>query len=122
MNLPLAPQVGMYPHSLFFQSQPPVSSSFMAESFPSHPSTPFHLSTNLTAFSPLYQPAITGPVVPYQPGYATPRANLGLARQDARRQNAQRVNRSPYFNPAGNHNHVEINRIRDGIDVRTTVG
>ena len=46
---------------------------------------------------------------------------MGLIRADARRQNAQRVNRSPYFNAAGNHNHVEISRIRDGIDVRTTV-
>ncbi|CAM1510293.1 Fc.00g006280.m01.CDS01 [Cosmosporella sp. VM-42] len=40
---------------------------------------------------------------------------------DARRQNATRVSRSPYHNAAGHHNHVDINRIRDGIDVRTTI-
>jgi len=42
-------------------------------------------------------------------------------RLDGRRQNAMRVNRSPFFNNAGHHNHVDVNRIRDGIDVRTTV-
>lgn len=43
------------------------------------------------------------------------------ARSEARRQNATRVNRSPHHNAAGHHNHVDIQRIREGIDVRTTV-
>jgi hypothetical protein len=43
------------------------------------------------------------------------------SRIDARRQNATRINRSPHHNAAGHHNHVDIQRIRDGIDVRTTV-
>jgi hypothetical protein len=43
------------------------------------------------------------------------------SRLDGRRQNAMRVNRAPFYNNAGHHNHVDVNRIRDGIDVRTTV-
>lgn len=44
-------------------------------------------------------------------------------RSDPRRQNATRVNRGPntYYNQTGHHNHVDVNRIREGIDVRTTV-
>ncbi|KAF7561896.1 hypothetical protein G7046_g2245 [Stylonectria norvegica] len=43
------------------------------------------------------------------------------SRIDARRQNAARITRSPYHNAASHHNHVDICRIRDGIDVRTTI-
>ncbi|KAI1144107.1 RNA recognition motif 2-domain-containing protein [Hypoxylon sp. FL0543] len=38
-----------------------------------------------------------------------------------RRQNAMRISRSPYYNAANHHNHVDVARIRDGIDVRTTI-
>jgi hypothetical protein len=44
----------------------------------------------------------------------------GFFRSDGRRQNATRITRSQYNNST-NHNYVDINRIRDGIDVRTTV-
>ncbi|KAI4603421.1 hypothetical protein KJ359_003231 [Pestalotiopsis sp. 9143b] len=42
---------------------------------------------------------------------------------DTRRQNAVRVHRSPYqhHNITGQHNHVDVDRIREGIDVRTTI-
>ncbi|KAJ0160683.1 Meiosis protein mei2 [Colletotrichum tanaceti] len=40
---------------------------------------------------------------------------------EPRRQNAARVNRSPYYNVASHHNHVDVNRIREGTDVRTTI-
>lgn len=40
---------------------------------------------------------------------------------EPRRQNASRVNRSPYYNVTSHHNHVDVNRIREGTDVRTTV-
>lgn len=53
--------------------------------------------------------------------FTSPRAVQSYGRFDSRRQNAMRVNRSPYYNNAGHHNHVDVNRIRDGIDVRTTV-
>lgn len=39
----------------------------------------------------------------------------------ARRQHALRVTRSPHSNAAGVHNVVEVNRIREGTDVRTTI-
>lgn len=110
----------MYAHPLMYHNQPPGSAPYVVDNYANHPSAPYHLPAGLTTFAPMYQPTSQTPLVPYQPGYSTPKA-LGFARQDARRQNAQRVNRSPYFNAAGNHNHVEISRIRDGIDVRTTV-
>ncbi|KAF5522616.1 Meiosis protein mei2 [Colletotrichum aenigma] len=40
---------------------------------------------------------------------------------EPRRQNASRVNRSPYYNVTSHHNHVDVNRIREGTDVRTTI-
>ena len=54
--------------------------------------------------------------------YHSPRSGHSY-RPDARRQNAARVNRGPntYYNQTGHHNHVDVNRIREGIDVRTTV-
>ncbi|KAI8180266.1 hypothetical protein K4K51_002826 [Colletotrichum sp. SAR 10_75] len=36
-------------------------------------------------------------------------------------ENASRVNRSPYYNVTSHHNHVDVNRIREGMDVRTTI-
>ncbi|KAI8299723.1 hypothetical protein K4K61_010380 [Colletotrichum sp. SAR11_59] len=36
-------------------------------------------------------------------------------------ENASRVNRSPYYNVTSHHNHVDVNRIREGTDVRTTI-
>lgn len=49
------------------------------------------------------------------------RAVSSYARSEARRQHAARINRSPHHNVAGHHNHVDVHRIRGGIDVRTTV-
>ncbi|WYZ40324.1 hypothetical protein EsH8_IV_000665 [Colletotrichum jinshuiense] len=43
------------------------------------------------------------------------------ARTEPRRQHATRINRSPYYNVASHHNHVDVNRIREGTDVRTTI-
>jgi hypothetical protein len=45
----------------------------------------------------------------------------GYGRLDGRRQNAYRSSRGPYYATTSHHNHVDVNRIRDGIDVRTTV-
>ena len=54
--------------------------------------------------------------------FSSPRPSHSY-RPDGRRQNATRINRGPsnYYNQAGHHNHVDVNRIREGIDVRTTV-
>ncbi|KAI0901799.1 RNA recognition motif 2-domain-containing protein [Annulohypoxylon nitens] len=51
----------------------------------------------------------------------TPRQFQSYGRPDGRRQHAMRIQRSPYYNSANHHNHVDINRIQDGIDVRTTI-
>ncbi|KAK7938077.1 RNA recognition motif domain-containing protein [Apiospora aurea] len=42
---------------------------------------------------------------------------------DGRRQHAIRIQRAPYHhgNTSSQHNHVDISRIREGIDVRTTI-
>ncbi|KAL2200887.1 hypothetical protein P885DRAFT_25717 [Corynascus similis CBS 632.67] len=52
--------------------------------------------------------------------FTSPRSIQSYGRLDSRRQGSVRANRSPYFN-ASHHNHVDVNRIRDGIDVRTTI-
>ena len=44
----------------------------------------------------------------------------GYNRVDFRRQNASRVVRGPYYGIPTHHNHVDIHRIREGTDVRTT--
>ncbi|KAI0883439.1 RNA recognition motif 2-domain-containing protein [Annulohypoxylon maeteangense] len=51
----------------------------------------------------------------------TPRQFQNIGRLDGRRQNAMRISRSPYYNSANHANHVDINRIREGTDVRTTI-
>lgn len=38
-----------------------------------------------------------------------------------RRQNATRISRSPFHQHTNNNNHVDVNHIREGTDVRTTV-
>ncbi|KAI1433961.1 RNA recognition motif 2-domain-containing protein [Xylaria sp. CBS 124048] len=39
----------------------------------------------------------------------------------SRRQNATRIARSPHYQQTNSHNHVDVNRIREGTDVRTTI-
>jgi hypothetical protein len=72
------------------------------------------------AFSSAGYPMI-GPMTPrsaYIPrDIMVPRPYPGLHR----RQNATRIARSPYYQQANSHNHVDVNRIREGTDVRTTV-
>ncbi len=87
------------------------------------PMTP--MSGGMPVMGPLY--STTPPATPMamHGDFNSPRNMQPFGRMDSRldgrRQNAMRVNRSPYFNNAGHHNHVDVNRIRDGIDVRTTV-
>ncbi|RYP71664.1 hypothetical protein DL771_004615 [Monosporascus sp. 5C6A] len=40
---------------------------------------------------------------------------------DGRRHGAMRVARTSFYNPNTHHNHVDVNRIREGTDVRTTI-
>lgn len=47
--------------------------------------------------------------------------NDSFQRSNDRRQNAPRVNRASFSPPGPHHNHVDINKIREGTDVRTTI-
>ncbi|KAF4587563.1 meiosis protein MEI2 [Ophiocordyceps camponoti-floridani] len=61
------------------------------------------------------------PALTIHKNYSPCRPIPGFSRTDARRQNAMRISRSSHHSVTGHHNHVDINRIRDGIDVRTTI-
>ncbi|KAH0426888.1 hypothetical protein CcaCcLH18_10064 [Colletotrichum camelliae] len=58
---------------------------------------------------------------PHPRGLSTAGSMSCSPRPEPRRQNASRVNRSPYYNITSHHNHVDVNRIREGTDVRTTI-
>ncbi|KAG5930691.1 hypothetical protein E4U42_000031 [Claviceps africana] len=60
---------------------------------------------------------VTTPENNYSPSRAIP----GFLRSDGRRQNATRVSKVASSGAANHHNYVDISRIRDGIDVRTTI-
>lgn len=63
----------------------------------------------------------------YSPGGAPPKtAMFGRSmstplRSEGRRNTAMRINRTQFSPPSPHHNHVDINRIKAGTDVRTTV-
>ncbi|KAK9442821.1 meiosis protein MEI2 [Metarhizium brunneum] len=78
------------------------------------------LAPSFPVLGPLYH-APPSPALTVQSNYSPSRAVAGFFRSDGRRQNAARVTRSPYNNSTNHHNYVDINRIRDGIDVRTTI-
>lgn len=90
----------------------------------SHSVVPIGALTPVSGTMPIMTPLYTTP--PGTPmamhgGFVSPRNIQPYGRLENRRHNAMRVSRSPYYNNAGHHNHVDVNRIRDGIDVRTTV-
>lgn len=116
--------VGMYPPVLFHnQVQVAPSPPYLMEQFQNRGPSPFSFGANIQPFAPSFMPGTpsTTALVPYQPqSDYIPRA-LAYRSPEGRRQNAMRVNRSPYYNAASHHNHVDIGRIRDGVDVRSTV-
>ncbi|KAG6042023.1 hypothetical protein E4U41_007120 [Claviceps citrina] len=69
---------------------------------------------------PLYC-APPSPALTAQNNYSPSRAVPGFLRSDGRRQNATRVSKVASNGAANHHNYVDIGRIRDGIDVRTTI-
>lgn len=127
--------------------QRPPHDAVAQESYPTYPlisqpplgsNMPYMLDTVISTIhlnatgplTPLSSPYSVGgrvyktppsPALTAHNGYSPSRNLPGVNRVDARRQNAMRISRSPYHNLASHHNQVEINRIRDGIDVRTTV-
>ncbi|KKO99341.1 hypothetical protein THAR02_08551 [Trichoderma harzianum] len=120
-NAPIA----MYPFMFQTPFTPAVpymlDSSFLpaAQTGSGSPLTPF--APQYPIFGTLYQTP-PSPALTAHNSYSPSRAFTGAAeRADARRQNAMRISRSTYHNTTTHHNHVDINRIRDGIDVRTTI-
>ncbi len=81
------------------------------------------ITTNFPLVSPVFShhsPA--SPALPMPADLGVPRSlSSPYIRPDGRRQNAMRVARTPYYHAAGHHNHVDVVRIREGTDVRTTV-
>lgn len=87
------------------------------------PMTPMSPMTPMPGGMPVMGPIYTPPSTPMtmQSDYMSPRALAAYGRPDGRRQNAMRVNRSPFHVTGSHHNQVDVDRIRQGIDVRTTV-
>ncbi|KAL9473718.1 hypothetical protein ACSS6W_008098 [Trichoderma asperelloides] len=115
--------VAMYP--FMFQTPFTPAVPYMLDSFlppvqtsSGSPLTPF--TPQYPVFGTLYQTP-PSPALTAQNNYSPSRTFSGTDRADARRQNAMRVSRSTYHSTATHHNHVDITRIRDGIDVRTTI-
>lgn len=117
-------QMAMYP-VLYHNLPPQGPTRFMLDQTPTRGQSVSSVTSMspLTAGMPIMAPVYTPPTTPMalQGGFTSPRSVQPYGRFDNRRQNAMRVHRSPYYNAAGHHNHVDVTRIRDGIDVRTTV-
>ncbi|KAK0629827.1 RNA recognition motif 2-domain-containing protein [Bombardia bombarda] len=127
LGLPVPQQhIAMYPTVVyhgpaqprFMLDQTPTRSQSVAPLTPMTPMTP--MPGNMPMMGPMYTPPAT-PMMAQHSDYGSPRSLQAYGRQNERRQNAMRVSRSPYYNAAGHHNHVDVNRIREGIDVRTTI-
>lgn len=112
------PPFTMYP--LMFQ--PPFSPGmpYLVDRFPSHAGPMMPMSPGHSNPGPLYQTP-PSPALTSQNNQSPSRILSNYGRPDARRQNATRISRSSHHNSTSHHNHVDINRIREGIDVRTTV-
>ncbi|OAQ80429.1 meiosis protein MEI2 [Purpureocillium lilacinum] len=122
-DMRVQPQFAMYP--LVFPSPFAANVPYMLEPFlpvsdpgPVSPMPP--VSPSYPVLGQLFHTP-PSPALTSHNSYSPSRPLSGFHRGDARRQNAMRVNRSPYHNISSHHNHVDISRIREGIDVRTTI-
>ncbi|KAI1752435.1 RNA recognition motif 2-domain-containing protein [Xylaria castorea] len=109
-GLQMQPTYGMLP--VLYHGIPMTTPPYVFDNVPSRSHT--------AAFSSAAYPFLS-PVAPrsaYIPrDMIVPRQYQGLTR----RQNATRVSRTPYYQQTNSHNHVDVNRIREGTDVRTTI-
>jgi len=116
-------QIAMYP--VVYHNNMSSPSNYVVDQTPTRrPSGPsYGPMTPVTGGMPVLSPVYTPPATPmaFTGDYTSPRGMLAYGRPDSRRQNAMRVSRSPYHSAAGHHNQVDVDRIREGIDVRTTV-
>lgn len=112
------PTFTMYP--LLFQAPFSPGMTYFVDGLPNQTSPMTPISPGHPALGSLYQTP-PSPALTSQNNQSPSRMLSNYGRPEARRQNATRISRSPHHNAAGHHNHVDINRIREGIDVRTTV-
>lgn len=102
------------------QAQP--SMSYVLDSNRHSPATTANSPSQFGSYQ-LMSPLVpcTGRMGQLGDDYTQPRSMSGFNRADSRRHHAARVNRSSLYNAASHHNHVDVGRIREGTDVRTTV-
>ncbi|KAK2612944.1 hypothetical protein QQS21_001055 [Conoideocrella luteorostrata] len=116
-------QYTMYPlmlQSPFVANVPYILDSMVPACSQGHVSPVSALPPTYPVLGPLYH-APPSPALTVQNNFSPSRAVPGFFRPDGRRQNATRIARSPYNGSSNHHNFVDINRIREGIDVRTTI-
>ncbi|KAI0118940.1 RNA recognition motif 2-domain-containing protein [Nemania sp. FL0031] len=108
--LQVHPTYGMLP--IVYHSIPMGTPPYVFDNMPSRP----HSAAFSSAAYPFLNPMT--PRSAYIPrDMIIPRGLSSLNR----RQNATRISRSPYYQQTNSHNHVDVNRIREGTDVRTTI-
>jgi hypothetical protein len=117
LGIPVHSPFAMYP--LVYQAPFSPGISYVMEHMTPSSAVPPATPSNFPLLGPVF-PQIQS-VVHLPNDFSQPRTPYSYPRADSRRQNAARVTRSPYYNLASHHNHVDVNRIREGIDVRTTV-
>lgn len=122
-NFCLSPHPTMYPfvaQSSYTAGFPYLVNSFLS-SGPGAEITPVSapISPSYQRISAAYRKP-PSPALTAHNGYSPSRSASTYSGLD-RRQHASRVNRNHFQSPGSHHNYVDIYRIREGIDVRTTV-
>ncbi|EFX00571.1 meiosis protein [Grosmannia clavigera kw1407] len=79
-----------------------------------------HNMTPMPGGTPLVFPP-GAPVSTIMGHHGYDRSSTVASRYNNRRGGALRIDRNLHYNPNGHHNQVDINRIREGVDVRTTI-
>lgn len=95
----------------------PVTPPYMLDHMQSRSHNAIMPSSNYSLVSPMMSPSTSLA----SSDFMTPRQFQPTGRGDSRRNNAMRVARTSFYNPTTHHNHVDVNRIREGTDVRTTI-
>jgi len=116
--------IPMYP--VLYRNPVPASRGLMLDQTPTRGQSlgVMNLSSMATGtqfMSPVYASPPSTPITSVHSNITSPRSLQPYGRVENRRQHAMRIPRSPYYNHNNNHNVVDVNRIREGIDVRTTV-
>ncbi|KAH6671641.1 RNA recognition motif 2-domain-containing protein [Plectosphaerella plurivora] len=128
---PVPAMGGLYP-ALPFQMQQPFAVWPVMCQTPLQPNMAYvldspqqtsHVASPAMGNYQLASPTVSqaGQSAHFSEGYYQPRSMPSMIHPDSRRQHASRVSRSSFYNIASHHNHVDVARIREGTDVRTTI-